>query len=124
MMGSATTALITDAFAGEPPADWHPTIWMGRWIAAGRGRRQAPSPEGAFTEGAAVIAGGVAITAAIAAFADRILGTTNPRVQSLLRGIALKPALSLKPLLQAAWSAQHALQRGDIAATTAVNEGC
>ncbi len=120
MRGSATSALITDALAGEPPADWHPTIWMGRWITAGRGRRQARSPKGAFAEGAAVIAGGVAVTAAIAALADNLLGTTNSRVQPLLRGIALKPALSLKPLLEAATNVQHALQHGDIAAARAI----
>jgi adenosylcobinamide-phosphate synthase len=120
MIGSATTALITDALAGEPPADWHPTIWMGRWIAAGRHRRRARSSRWSFAEGAAVIASGVVLTATIAALADRILGTTNPRIQPVLRGIALKPALSLKPLIEAASNVQHALESGDTDAARAI----
>jgi adenosylcobinamide-phosphate synthase len=109
-MGSAIAALVADLIIGEPPEALHPVIWMGRWLAAGRERRTSRVPSTSLMEGALVVAGGVAATAAMAFAFDAVLRRTSARTLPMLRGLALKPALSLRPLLAAATNVQRALE--------------
>ncbi|MFC6803315.1 hypothetical protein ACFQDE_17635 [Deinococcus caeni] len=44
-------ALTLDAL-GEPPARWHPVVWMGSYLNAARGRWQATTPHAQLLEGA------------------------------------------------------------------------
>lgn len=97
-------ALAVDRILGEPPARWHPVVWMGRYL-AWTGRRVAPpidaSPSrrfGPFAAGAlAWCAGAAAVLLAVAilgAAADRLPGWAA----ALLLGLALKPLLAWRML--------------------------
>jgi len=116
MAGAASIALIADLLLGEPPARIHPTVWMGRWLAAGRARRRARTPLAALIEGSLVLAGGVAATAALALTAGELLRRAPGPARPGLTGAALKPALSLRALVAAATSVQRALERERIGA--------
>lgn len=111
MIGAAAIALLADALLGEPPTSVHPTVAMGQWIGAGRKRRSARSDAGAFLEGAFVVGGGALLAAGAAGLVD-IAARGHP----LLRGLALKPAMSLRALLDAARRVQRSLERGDLVA--------
>lgn len=112
MGASALSALFADFLLGEPPAAIHPTVWMGRWIAAGRSRRTSRTPLASSIEGALLIAGGVAIAGGLAMLVDSVL--TRSPARSVLTGLALKPALSLAPLITAAGEVQSALERNNL----------
>ena len=87
--------MLLDWAFGEPPAAVHPTVWMGRAISA--------VPRGSFADGVATLLG---VTLASAA-AARL-------VPSVLEPVALKPALSLRALLEAGASVQRALEAGNL----------
>ncbi len=106
MRGAATVAMLIDAALGEPPPAWHPTVWMGRGIAAGRTRRRAASPKGAFAEGALTVLGVAAVAATAARALESIVG--GP----LVAGLALKPALALRGLLDAGKAVERSLRAG------------
>lgn len=92
--------MLLDWAFGEPPAAIHPTVWMGRAISAARARRgSAP-----FAEGLATVLG---VTLASAAIARLVPEHFEP--------IALKPALSLRALLEAGAVVERALRAGDLA---------
>ena len=113
----AAIALSVDALLGEPPAALHPTVWLGRWIDAGRRRRTARMPAGAFLEGALVVGGATLLAAAAGLAVDRMISGLTPRStagRAILRGLALKPALSLRALLAAAGEVESALRTGDL----------
>jgi adenosylcobinamide-phosphate synthase len=114
MRGSAVAALLADFALGEPPSSLHPTVWMGRWIARGRSRRTAESPTASFVDGAALLGGGILLSAGAAAIVDRCIQMASTGLQFAVRGLALKPALSLAPLIKAAHEVQRALEAGDI----------
>lgn len=88
---------------------------MGRWLARGRERRSSLRAAPSLLEGALVVAGGVALASAIAGSLDRTLRSTTPSLARVLRGLALKPALSLRPLVAAAVDVQRALEQGRLA---------
>lgn len=105
---------MADWLVGEPPTHLHPTVWMGRWLAHGRSRRRASTPGMSFWEGAAIVGFGVAMAAAGGALLDAGFARVASPWENLLRGAALKPALSLRPLLVAARSVQEALEQEDL----------
>jgi adenosylcobinamide-phosphate synthase len=106
MSAAALAALGADLVLGEPPAAVHPTVWMGRWISLARRTRRARTPLAALAEGALWCASGAAATA----LAARAAGRLGP----VARGVALKPALSLRALLSAGAEVERALRRGDL----------
>ena len=114
MRASATAALLADALIGEPPARFHPTVWMGNWISAGLRRHHSRSNAASFRDGAALVAVGAAISAVLALALDAAIGTVPGILGSIARGVALKPALSLRPLLSAGRIVQAALERGEL----------
>ncbi len=107
-------ALALDGLFGEPPAAVHPTVWMGRCIAAGRHRRRGTAPISSLLQGAALSVGGAIGTAGCAAVAERLALKTPLPGQALLRGALLKPALSLRALLDAGAEVERALAAGDL----------
>jgi adenosylcobinamide-phosphate synthase len=62
-----------------------------------------------------VVGVGVAVAAASGALLDTGIACVAFPWKTLLRGVALKPALSLRPLLAAARAVQEALERQDLA---------
>jgi adenosylcobinamide-phosphate synthase len=92
--------MLLDWAVGEPPAAVHPTVWVGHAINAGR--RRAP---GTFAGGLATLLGVTLASAGTAHAVSRRLGRVG-------RGIALKPALSLRALLDAGAAVERALAAG------------
>lgn len=115
MNTAAINALLVDLIAGEPPNVAHPTVWMGKWISGGRLRRKSRRNHTSFAEGALLVGGGIAVTAIAASLLDRSLRRTSNSTRSTLTGLALKPALSLRPLIIAARNVQYALEDGQLA---------
>jgi adenosylcobinamide-phosphate synthase len=112
--GTALAALALDAALGEPPTPLHPVGWMGRMIAAGRRRRTATAPLPSLAQGAVLTAGGAALCWAAAAGAERLARRMPGATGALLRGAALKPALSLRALLAAGAEVEAALRADDL----------
>ncbi|HEY4218451.1 MAG TPA: adenosylcobinamide-phosphate synthase CbiB [Gemmatimonadaceae bacterium] len=113
MLGRSTVAaLATDFIAGEPPVAVHPTVWMGRWISRRRAERRSTGRAASLFEGACAVGGGILVTAALSAAAQRLLEHAPSSIRGLADGVALKPALSLRPLLDAASEVERALERG------------
>ncbi|HTE45194.1 MAG TPA: adenosylcobinamide-phosphate synthase CbiB [Gemmatimonadaceae bacterium] len=102
---------MTDLIAGEPPSVLHPTVWMGKGIAAARTRRREYRPIPSFTEGALALGGRVLLAAVIAGTVELGLRRARGPKRAIATGVALKPALSLRQLLNAAADVQVALQR-------------
>jgi adenosylcobinamide-phosphate synthase len=113
-MGPAISALVADLIMGEPPASWHPTVWMGRWVGAGRTARTSATPSASMIEGAVVLGGGLALTVLAATILDTACRRAPFTARGTLRGVVLKPALSLMPLLRAATDVERALDAGRI----------
>jgi adenosylcobinamide-phosphate synthase len=112
--GGTSIALAIDALFGEPPAELHPTVWLGRWLGAGRRRRISHTPAASFIEGALLVGGATLVAAATGLAADRLI-TRLPRARRpLARGVALKPALALRALLGAASEVEDALRADDL----------
>ncbi|HZS57869.1 MAG TPA: adenosylcobinamide-phosphate synthase CbiB [Gemmatimonadaceae bacterium] len=95
MRGAATAAMVLDWAFGEPPSALHPTVWMGRAIAA--------VPRGSFLDGAAALLGVTLASAGIASLVPKVL-----------EPVALKPALSLRALLEAGEEVERALRADDL----------
>jgi adenosylcobinamide-phosphate synthase len=103
-------AVALDLLVGEPPASWHPVVWLGRafhWA-----ERRAP--------GRSVADGAAAVTLVTAgAFAAaRWLGAVTRRLGwagVVLEAIALKPAFAVRQLIEATDGVATALQAGDLA---------
>jgi adenosylcobinamide-phosphate synthase len=107
-------ALAIDLLFGEPPAELHPTVWLGHCLGAGRRHRASHTPAASLIEGALLVGGTALIAAAAGLAIDRVL-THLPRARRpLARGLALKPALALRALLGAASEVEGALRAGDL----------
>lgn len=104
-------AVAIDLVAGEPPARWHPVVWIGR--ALGWTERRAPGRSVA--DGGAAIALVTAGVWAIARLATRV--TRCPGWAGLvLEALLLKPTLALRGLAEATDGVEAALRAGDLEA--------
>lgn len=112
MSGPAIVALAIDLLGGEPPVSVHPTIGMGRWISRGRSRRRSVSPCDSFVEGAMLVVGGAALVGSIAWLCDNALDSLPRSLRVIAEGAAVKPAVSLRALLDAATEVEQALVAG------------
>ena len=106
-------AWLIDLVVGEPPARFHPVVWMGIYLGAMRKRLPATLLAGAL----AWLGGAVLVTLAAWLMTRLISGAVNllsisPNLQSLLSSLLF--ALALKPLF--AW---RALQQAGLAVATA-----
>lgn len=108
------TAVGVDLALGEPPTPLHPTVWMGRWIAAGRAECRPGSAVGGWLAGGVLLGGGVLLSTTAAVLAARALDRLPRTAAGLLTGAALKPALSLRALLAAGDEVAAALEAGDL----------
>ncbi|MBW3628810.1 MAG: adenosylcobinamide-phosphate synthase CbiB [Gemmatimonadetes bacterium] len=114
--GAAVVALAADVLLGEPPTALHPTVWMGKAVTAGGAARSGGTDGAAFFQGLGLVGGGAALAFGAAWGLDRLLGRLPRGAATLAQGLALKPALSLRALLAAAWEVELALRAGDLPA--------
>jgi adenosylcobinamide-phosphate synthase len=113
--GGALAVLVAfaiDRFWGEPPARWHPVVWMGRALAATGAPWPSATSSAAFIRGAVLWCAGALLSMVIAAMAvvtavTATSGTDPPQGQPswplLLQGAML--GILLKPLF--AWRLLH-----------------
>jgi adenosylcobinamide-phosphate synthase len=102
---------MADLVAGEPPPALHPTVRMGHWLTAARTRRRTSAPLTSLAEGAIALGGGMLLTAVIAGAVENGLHRAREPIRTMVTGFALKPSMSLRPLLTAASEVQTALRR-------------
>ncbi|WP_431276318.1 adenosylcobinamide-phosphate synthase CbiB [Variovorax ureilyticus] len=110
-------ALAIDRWLGEPPPDWHPVVWMGRYL--GRiGERIAPRhgegrmhPLSSFAGGAFAWCAGAVLVAAVAWGVALIAGMLPAWAAALATGFALKPLLAWRMLRDEVLAVEAALGR-------------
>ncbi|MGK6306297.1 adenosylcobinamide-phosphate synthase CbiB [Variovorax sp. DT-64] len=108
-------ALAIDRMLGEPPARWHPVVWMGRYL-AWTGRRIAPptdaaSPRrfGPFAAGALAWCAGAAAILLAATALSAAAARLPDWAAALLLGLALKPLLAWRMLRDEVLAVEAAL---------------
>lgn len=107
-------ALLLDMAAGDPPNRFHPTAWMGSWIAAWWKRIRPNGPTAEFLCGAALTLCGIAVMTA-AGYALTLLFNRLPSPLNLLAtGLALKLMISLRGLDRAAQAIQIELEANNL----------
>ena len=108
-------ALAVDLAFGDPPNRYHPVVWIGRLLEAGRRWLCRGSP-------ARLLAGGAAVTIAVAGLAGAagalvsVLAARLGVGGLLLEALALMCLLSFRDLVGAARSVAADLGRGDLPA--------
>lgn len=117
LSGSVLVALLIDARVGEPPARWHPVVWMGsylsrvgRWIApsAGSPPRGAGRP---FAWGALAWCAGAAAVWLVAAGAQQAARALPIVAAALAMGLLLKPLLAWRMLRDEVTAVERSLER-------------
>ncbi|MBS0339865.1 MAG: cobalamin biosynthesis protein CobD [Proteobacteria bacterium] len=108
-------ALVLDRVLGEPPARWHPVVWMGHYL-GWTGRRIAPyagaalrADYGRFLAGMLAWCAGAAIVACAALALQWLAGQLPWWAGALLMGVALKPMLAWRMLRREVLSVERAL---------------
>ena len=107
-------ALLVDRCWGEPPARWHPVVWMGRYLGA-LGPRVAPvwgTPAGTvrpFVLGALAWMVGALLVVAAALVALWLMGHGPVWLQALVTGLLLKPLLAWRMLREEVVAVEAAL---------------
>jgi adenosylcobinamide-phosphate synthase len=113
-------AFVLDRLWGEPPARWHPVVWMGRALASVGAPWPRAAPSAQFIRGAVVWLALGFTCVALAACADRLAAATvafAPPVigivlRGLLIGILLKPLFAWRMLRDEVYAVEQALGRG------------
>jgi adenosylcobinamide-phosphate synthase len=105
-------ALVLDAAFGEPPEDFHPTVWMGRAISVYEKRAvRLKSP------GVRRLAG-LALACALPAFvclsARALLHFVPGALRGALSVALISTALSMRGLAEAAGAVERELRKGDL----------
>ncbi|MDI3380851.1 adenosylcobinamide-phosphate synthase CbiB [Xenophilus aerolatus] len=104
-IGALWLALAIDRWLGEPPARWHPVVWMGAWL-GWAGERIAPSAEAPrpavfkpFVLGMLAWWAGAAVVVAVAWVVQwHVLRHLPWPVAALTLALALKPLLACRML--------------------------
>jgi adenosylcobinamide-phosphate synthase len=107
-------AVALDLAAGEPPARWHPVVWLGRALEWAERR----APDRGVADGMAAVmsvAAGAWAAARLVAIVARRLGWPG----ILLEALALKPAFAVRRLAEATSGVELALRAGDLPAARA-----
>lgn len=89
-------ALVLEYLVGEPPAAWHPVVWMGKylgWI----GRRLPTGPPRAFMSGAMAWMLGALLCVTVATTVVRAFGPLG-WVGEVIEGVLLWPMFSIRML--------------------------
>jgi adenosylcobinamide-phosphate synthase len=111
------TALAVDRWFGEPPARWHPVVWMGRYLAvAGRCIAPLAGPAATlarvrpFAGGAAAWCFGALAVGAAAALIERAAWQHLPAwAGAVLVGLMFKPLLAWRMLREEVLAVEAAL---------------
>ncbi|GAA4353277.1 adenosylcobinamide-phosphate synthase CbiB [Variovorax defluvii] len=97
-------ALAVDRCFGEPPARWHPVVWMGRYLCA-TGRRIAPPTGGraslsarAFATGMLAWCLGATVVVLLAALVGLVCASLPAWAEAAALALALKPLLAWRML--------------------------
>lgn len=98
-------ALALDAL-GEPPARFHPVVWMGNYLKWARKNWRGQTPAEQLAEGAGSWLLGAVLTAGG--------GLLTSHLPWYAQGLILKPLLARKALFDAAAEVHAALERGDL----------
>jgi len=121
LLAALWLALAIDHWLGEPPARWHPVVWMGRYL-RWTGQRLAPQrqrPGGVdyqrFLLGAIVWSCGAAIVLIASVLLQRLLLSWPPLAGGLLLGLLLKPLLAWRMLRDEVQAVEQALGRSLVA---------
>ena len=106
-------ALALDAALGDPPNRWHPVAWQGRWLAWAEGHAPAP-PLPRLAYGALAVALGAGLSAGAAWGLARLLSRLPTGARQVAEAAALKLAIAVRGLDEAAGRVEAALRRGDL----------
>ena len=106
-------ALLLDLIMGDLPNRFHPVAWMGSYIKAWVSKIPAPGASRQFICGLAMLASGIVLFS-LPFWVFSAFFHPNLLLQTLLMTLLLKPAFSLKGLLEAGMAAEDALKRGDL----------
>jgi adenosylcobinamide-phosphate synthase len=112
------TALLVDRYLGEPPARWHPVVWMGSFLNAAA-KHVLPATTvpvdvrdlKSFTLGAAYWCAGAAIIFVVAVTVQWAILQLPWALAALLMGLALKPLLAWAMLRCEVQSVENALAK-------------
>lgn len=117
--GAVVVAFLVDHFFGEPPAEIHPVVWVGKWLSSTSAPWEDEPPASAFVRGAFVWLAGATLFAGIAwaaviairhlARGPTILATF---IQAILIGVLLKPLLAWQMLHDEVAGVERALESG------------
>ena len=102
MSAALWIALLIDHVLGEPPARWHPVVWIGHYL-GWVGRRAAPVGLSAararpFIGGALAWCGGAAVVCGVAWGIERVLWMLPFWATAMGLGLLLKPLLAWRML--------------------------
>ena len=106
-------AFALDHWFGEPPARWHPVVWMGRYL-GWAGARIAPlagaaSSRHVFARGALAWLAGALLVLMLAVLLDQALRALPGWAAAVLGAIALKPLLAWRMLREETAAVERAL---------------
>ena len=109
---SIILALLIDRWWGEPPARFHPVVWMGSYLKrAGRGLPDR-GPRMAFFLGSLYWLAGAALVAAVYGVAGAEFAKLPPWLDIVLTAVLLKPLFALRLLLSEVGAVESSLRQG------------
>ncbi len=115
--GAVLTALAVDACVGEPPARWHPVVWVGHYLGrAGRSiaplaSSRQPCAARSFALGALAWCAGAVVVWLLAAGLAAVVHSLPEIAAALVMGLALKPLLAWRMLRDEVTGVEQALSR-------------
>jgi adenosylcobinamide-phosphate synthase len=108
---SVILALLIDRWWGEPPARFHPVVWMGYYLKrAGRGLPDY-GPRTALFLGTTYWLAGAALIAAVYGFAGAGSAKLPPWLDIVLTAVLLKPLFALRLLLSEVGAVESSLMQ-------------
>jgi adenosylcobinamide-phosphate synthase len=117
---AVVTACLIDRWWGEPPARWHPVVWIGRALSSVGAPWPEAGPRAQFARGIAVWLALALVCVVVGIVADRsiaaIAGWAPPGLSVVVRGLLLggllKPLLAWRMLRDEVRAVEQALGRG------------
>lgn len=117
--GAVVVAFLVDHFFGEPPAQLHPVVWIGKLLSATSAPWEHEHRASAFVRGAVVWLAGATLSAGVAwAAVIAIRGLSRGSsiqatlIQAVLVGLLLKPLLAWRMLHDEVAGVERALESG------------
>jgi len=106
-------AVAFDLLVGEPPATWHPVVWMGHLIGAFE-RRQPADPKAKQSWGLKLVVTGLVLSFGLTWGVLHLLGQVSPVAKLIGAILLLKPTFAVGQLGRQAMLVKRALDRGEI----------